>query len=242
MKLIRRVKLLLHESKEKQNKILTHTREMEWAHIYHDSIRGREYLETLSLNVGRWAGNYTFFYLLNRILHDFEPKKILELGLGESTKFVEIVLKHKLKNSQHLVIEHDKNWKKDFLKKNEIHANTQINLCELVEIEYDKKLVKCYKDFEQNLSQKFDLYIIDGPLGSQHYSRFDMVYIGECLNVGDEFIFIIDDYHRKGEQETVSVLKKTLYEKGLDFSFSVYHGNKSVAILTSKKYKFACNF
>ena len=44
-----------------------HTKEIEWAHIYHDSIRGKKPIEELGLNIGRWAGNYSFFYVLNRI-------------------------------------------------------------------------------------------------------------------------------------------------------------------------------
>ena len=32
---------------------LLQTKELEWAHIYHDSIRGKEWLENLPLNVGR---------------------------------------------------------------------------------------------------------------------------------------------------------------------------------------------
>ena len=36
---------------EINNAILFQTKELEWAHIYHDSIRGKEWLEKLPLNV-----------------------------------------------------------------------------------------------------------------------------------------------------------------------------------------------
>jgi hypothetical protein len=38
-----------------------HTKEIEWAHIYHDSIRGKKAIEELELNIVKWAGNYCFF-------------------------------------------------------------------------------------------------------------------------------------------------------------------------------------
>ena len=46
---------------QKQNLLLT--QELEWAHVFHDSIKGKPWLENLSLNIGRWAGSYSFFYI-----------------------------------------------------------------------------------------------------------------------------------------------------------------------------------
>ena len=45
-------------------------KELEWANVYHDSIRGHTAIEQLPLNIGRWAGNYAFFYILNSIIID----------------------------------------------------------------------------------------------------------------------------------------------------------------------------
>ena len=60
-------------------KILDQNEELLWAEIYHDSIRGKGELENLSLNIGRWAGNYSFFYVLHRILDTWKPGRILDL-------------------------------------------------------------------------------------------------------------------------------------------------------------------
>ena len=46
-------------------------KEILWSSIYHDSIRDKEWLNKLSLNVGRWAVGYPFLYILNRVLSDF---------------------------------------------------------------------------------------------------------------------------------------------------------------------------
>ena len=88
-------------------RILHQSLEIEWAHVYHDSIRDKPYLQNLSLNIGRWAGNYAFFYLLNRILFETKPKRILELGLGESSKLISVYIENILVNSEHLIFEHN---------------------------------------------------------------------------------------------------------------------------------------
>ncbi|MEZ0130278.1 hypothetical protein AB9T88_11140, partial [Flavobacterium sp. LBUM151] len=66
--MIRRIKQLIKENKERQNRIIAQNEELLWASVFHDSIRGKKGIEDLSLNIGRWAGNYSFFYVLNRIL------------------------------------------------------------------------------------------------------------------------------------------------------------------------------
>ncbi|GAL81813.1 hypothetical protein JCM19274_372 [Algibacter lectus] len=48
-----------NNGRHQQNNL--HLKELEWANIYHDSIRGKNALQNLPLNIGRWAGNYTFF-------------------------------------------------------------------------------------------------------------------------------------------------------------------------------------
>ena len=93
--MISKIKSLIRENRARQKKILSQTRELEWAHIFHDSIRGKECLQNLPLNIGRWAGNYSLFYLLNRILMDYKPKSILEFGLGESSKFISTYLEYR---------------------------------------------------------------------------------------------------------------------------------------------------
>ncbi len=84
--------------------ILLTNRELLWANNFHDSIRGKKCLQELNLNIGRWAGNYSFFYILNRVLMDYKPIGILDLGLGESSKFISTYLDNFLPNSFHTII------------------------------------------------------------------------------------------------------------------------------------------
>lgn len=117
----------------KQNAILALSRENQWANYYHDSIRGVEFLEKLSLNIGGWAPGYPFFYLLHRVLNDIKPSN-LELGLGESSKFISTYIEHNLTNTQHIIIEQSGEWKDLFLGKFKLSKKSSIDVCKLTQI------------------------------------------------------------------------------------------------------------
>ena len=68
-----------------------------------------------------------------------------------------------------------------------------------------KGQVKVYYSMNQMIHQKFDLYLIDGPYGSNKYSRYDAFKIAENLTRDDNFILLIDDYDREGEKDTVNL-------------------------------------
>ena len=75
---LKNLKMFFYKQKKIQTDIKKQTLELVWAHRYHDSIRGSEFLEKLPLNIGRWAGNYTFFYVLSRTLMEYKPLKLIE--------------------------------------------------------------------------------------------------------------------------------------------------------------------
>ena len=236
--MINKIKQKIKESLKLQQLSYLQLKELEWAHIYHDSIRGKKPLEELSLNIGRWAGNYAFFYILNRILSDYKPKSILELGLGESTKFISTYLDNYLQESKHTVVEHDKDWKSIFLKQFELFNGSEILIFDKV-----KKMIHgCeyfgYDNIESKIQKTYDLYIVDGPFGSEQFSRYDIVSLVNKLTNQDEFIIIIDDYDRKGEKETSDYLVELLRKKKVEIFTKVYVGNKSVSVIATKQYKY----
>ncbi|UOX34021.1 hypothetical protein LXD69_00565 [Flavobacterium sediminilitoris] len=233
-KLIKKIKKLF----VKNNESLLISKEIEWAHYYHDSIRGIDFIEKLNLNVGRWAGNYTFFYLLNRILKEYKPNSIIEFGLGESSKFISKYIENELKETQHLIIEQSLEWKKIFLERFNLSENSKVDICEVTQNNIKGFNVNSYSNIEKYCNQKFDLYIVDGPFGSIKYSRYDIVKMVKNFDVRDEFIIIMDDYDRKGEKETTVDLLELFKEKKIPVHISVYEGKKSVAIISTNKYKY----
>lgn len=226
------------ESVKYQAESLALSRENEWAHIYHDSIRGKAFLQNLGLNVGRWAGNYSFFYILNRILSDYKPKGILDLGLGESSKFISTYLTHYLLDSHHTVIEQDVEWIKAFSERFTLSDRSQIIHCPIVETQIKGYPTFSYQNFEEKVTGEFDLFIVDGPFGSDRFSRFDIVSLVEKFEKGKEFILIVDDSHREGEQDTVLELCSVLSKKRIEYFRGDYSGIKQNTIIATGKYRF----
>lgn len=235
--MFKRIRFLIRENRKLHKNNLLQLKELEWAHVYHDSIRGKDWLEKTPLNIGRWAGNYAFFYVLNRILNDCKPKRILEFGLGESSKFVSAYLENVLTKSKHLIIEQDINWFKSFKDIFQLSMRSRVVICPLIKKNIHNFEVNCFEDLTNHINQKYDLYIVDGPFGSKHYSRYDIVTLAKNFDIIDEFIIVIDDFQREGEQETVKELLSVFKGKGLTIYQGIYTGNKSVCVITTEKYK-----
>lgn len=217
-------------------------KELEWAHIYHDSIRGKKWLQDLPINVGRWAGNYSFFYVLSRILAEYYPKSIIEFGLGESSKMISTYIDNYLKESQHLIIEQSQEWADAFNTNFRLSDNSKIKVFNMLVKQVKGKYTNGYEGIEKLKNEKFDLYIVDGPFGSKNYSRYDIVSLVSTLTSDDEFIIIIDDYQRKGEQQTTEDIDEIFKSKNICIHKKVYEGNKSSIVLATNKYKFAASF
>lgn len=237
--MIKRIIELISENRVNQRKIIELSQELDWANVYHDSIRGKEHFEKLSLNIGRWAGNYSFFYVLNRILNDFKPKLILEMGLGESTKFIMAHIDNVMLETKHLIIEQDENWATIFKKSVNLSSHSIIKICPLQKIEVKGFKTNSYLNLNEIVNSKYDLYVIDGPFGSKNYSRYDIVNIAKDFEKGDEFIIIFDDYNRLGEKETVKDLLELLKQKRINIHTESYTGVKSVLIIATDRYRYS---
>lgn len=236
--MIRKLLTGFENFKKQQKQIQADLKEIEWAHVYHDSIRGKDFIEKLPLNIGRWAGNYTFFYVLNRILSDYKPASILEFGLGESSKFVSTYLKYDLLRSEHLIVEHNGEWAEAFQQNFNLSDRSKIALCPLAENQVNGFVSKGYLNIQGVVKKNYDLYIVDGPFGSEKYSRYDIVELVKKFNKDDQFIIMFDDYQRKGEKETVKEIENVLDDLKIKYYSKAYKGNKHVMVLVTEKYKY----
>ena len=236
--MIKKIKQLIQENRIEHKKTRTLLQEQAWANVYHDSIRGYDYLEKLPLNIGRWAGGYAFFYVLNRILHDYKPKSILEFGLGESSKFISTCIAHYLQGSIYHIIEQDQNWLETFHDHYKLHPNTRVSVCPLVLKTIKGFESKCYKDFSKVVSKPYELYVIDGPYGSERYSRYDVIEAISHLTAVNDFIILFDDCDRIGEQDTLSDVLAYFKNKEIKVHHALYQGQKNLAVVGSSKYPF----
>jgi hypothetical protein len=237
--MIKKIKRLIEENRSYHRATLRKLNELEWANVYHDSIRGKKWIENLPLNIGRWAGNYPFFYFLHRILEETQPESILEFGLGESSKMINAYIDNSQSVSEYLVIEHSKDWKNQFLEKNKSNDVFDIKICELEVKKFNTEIYKSYKNLSEVIKdKKFDFYLFDGPFGSKHYSRFDLIMCFNTTIKTDKFIILLDDTHRKGEIETLDVLKSNFDDKNIEYFSRSFSGVKTFTLIVSPDYKY----
>lgn len=224
------------------------SREILWANIFQDTVKGSEWLVNQAFSPGRAAIGYPTLYALYRILDEYQPRSILEMGLGQSTKMIGSYIKWKVglgEEVKHYVVEHDKSWIAFFNHKNEVSKGTEIVQLDLVKPilpteNGEETYINMYQGFgERFQNKKFDMIFIDGPFGSPIYSRVDIIdLLPECLN--ESWIIMLDDAERDGEQNTLQMITNVLKENSIEYVMNYYSGEKATAILTSRDLHFLC--
>lgn len=220
-----------------------HASESVWSAIFNNTITHSGWLQNKSFPPGRWAVGYAVLYVMFRILNEMRPKCILELGLGQSTRMIGQYANF-FKNIEHVVIEHDKKWIDFFLRDFQLSPSTSLINLDWGETSYkDVEHVRIYEGLSSQVQgKKFELIVIDGPLGGdmKSYSRIDtLLMLPDCL--AEDFIILLDDYNRPQEQHTLSEMERILTEHNIAYTRGTYSGDKDLVILTSSSLSFMCS-
>lgn len=227
----------LSELAELQQENKRNIDEVVWASVFNSAITGSKWLRDQSFNPGRWAAGYPMLYILYRIYNDIKPESILEFGLGESTK-----LAYQYQVSQPGVkldiVEQDENWLNFFSNSTyDVRPNTV--LLPLTRRMVNGFEVKVYNNLLDSLpTPSYNLVVVDGPWGSERFSRYQLVELVEQNRLASNFVILLDDYNRLGEQDTAQELRKLLRKKGIEFEEGIYSGAKQTLILCSPNYSF----
>lgn len=215
-----------------------------WAQTFNNAISGSEWLLDKSFTPGRWAAGYQFLYALYRVLNEFRPKSILELGLGQTTKLITQYVDSR-DDVSHIVAEHDSSWVEFYKNTGRFSEKTELMKMEMITdgVYKDDNAVCAYRDFKSRFEgKKFDLISVDAPFGgsAKIYSRTDILSIlPDCLE--ERFIIFVDDSNRKGEKNTVAEICSCLKNSGIEFSTGEYKGKKNTYIIASKGLSFFCS-
>ena len=211
-----------------------------WSAVFHDTVCNSNWLLNKKFSPGRWAVGYQYLYVLYRTLEAIHPHNILELGLGQSTQMITQYAEYS-QECQHFVVEHDSSWIKFYENTNDVLKSStiiQLDLCKK-QVREDNDVIG-YAGFKETFSgQKFDLISIDAPFGTPCYiyARTDILeLLPDCLK--KDFVILLDDYNRKGEQNMIKLLKEKLEDKQIEYCEGIYSGNKDTFVITSLKYKF----
>ena len=134
--------------------------------------------------------------------------------------------------------EHDEEWISFF--KGIVKDQYPVNIykTDLQETVYNGHKTLSYKNnCEELLSSKFDFIFVDGPFGSEHYSRPQILHLIPYV-LDKTFCVMIDDEGRKGEQETISDMERILNDNRIDYYKRVYCSMKNHIVICSKDLRF----
>ena len=222
---------------ERQERLIAIQQETLKANLFHDTICDSEWLKNKGFSPGGWAVDYGLMYTLYRVLNDMKPMNVIEFGLGQSSKLL-----HQYgsfySEAKVLTCEHNSDWV-DFFKA-EVNERYELNIkmLELQNRNYNGFETLVYNGVDEVCNgQKYNLIVVDGPYGSKHYSRSQLIDVAQN-NLADHFCIIMDDYERIGEQDTITEVKRILNSKEIQYSVTVYAASKQHCLLCSKDLEF----
>ena len=221
------------ESQNLQNRM---AQESLAAITFSNAIQNSEWLKYKSFYPGRWAVEYTFLLTLFRIFEHHNFTNLLEFGLGQTSRMVHQYAA--FYNVPAITVEHDDEWI-NFTRKDTHNAYPiNVKILPLEMIDYKGFSTRTYQGIKTSFeNQKFDFILVDGPFGSEHYSRSQIIQLAEN-NLAESFCIIIDDCNRIGEQETVAEVKKILKKNGIKYAINKYYGLSDYVVICSENLKF----
>ena len=220
-----------------------HASEAVWAQIFNNTISESLWLKDKTFSPGRWAVGYPYLYVMYRVLNETRPKRILELGLGQSTRMI-AQYAAAFQDVEHIVVEHDPEWVEFFCNDFPLPKNTKVVMLEREMVPYkDAEAVRVFKGFKETFQgQKFDFISVDAPLGGdmKQYARIDVLnLIPDGLS--DHFVIMVDDCNRIGETNTVKEIQQCLADYQIGHQTGWYQGEKISVLICPVRMGFLCS-
>lgn len=167
------------------------------------------------------AASYGLMYLLFRVFNEHEINSVVEFGSGQTTLLIDRI---KNAGTNHTCYEHSSDW----------HAliAPRLSRCDyrlrpLEEATIENRQVQWYSDVE---THDFDLLLVDGPPGTDRYSRFGCVELIRS-HTSKDFLIIMDDVQRRGEQDTVANILEVLRSAGVAFRVNQLHARTTQTVI-----------
>ena len=237
----------LKDTFRSENKInINLNKELLYANVFNDTIRESDWLIKKDFSLINGAANYSLAYSLYRILDDARPKSILELGLGQTTKITSQYA-NRFDDVELTVMEANGDWIDVFSEKLNITDNINITHMDLEVFEHGGENNLRFKDVPDVVGdKKFDLIVIDGPdgriteNGETRMLKYSRSNIWQLIpdNLADDFIILMDDYERVGEENTINHAEELLKDNDIEYlTYSCFGTSKQYAVFTDK-FKF----
>lgn len=144
-----------------------------------------------------WSAKDNFLYEITNSIVNENKRNILELGSGVSTKLMNLF------DVRLLSVEENVEYF------NNLNVSSEYIFLPYKKVKYKNMSSRIYDGLEEYLKgKKFNLIIVDGPLGYDvKISRIDLLHIVKN-NITEDTVILLDDYHRSQEQKLIKELSK----------------------------------
>lgn len=217
-----------------------HASEAVWGHIFNNAVSESMWLRDKAFAPGRWAVGYPYLYVMYRVLNEARPKRILELGLGQSTRMI-AQYAAAFDDVEHIVVEHDQEWIDFFSRDFQLSERSRIVRLEREMVPYkEAEAVRVFQGFREVFQgERFDFISIDAPLGAdmKQYARIDVLgLMPNCL--AEDFVIMVDDTERSGETNTLMEMETCLKEAQIAYRRGRYSGKKDCIVICAEQVGF----
>ena len=174
------------------------------------------------------AANYSLLYLLASLIRETRPKRILELGCGQSTILISRLC-DKFEIEAFVSLDADPDWTSRIAM---LAPNANIRALPLTQRRF---LGRTFMGFDPSSlkGSKFDFMLVDGPFGQGVVlSRFTAVEIA-AAHLDEEFIVVFDDAERFGERRTIRKFEAMLGARNQKVLRSTTRSHKWQVVLAS---------
>lgn len=235
--------------------VLPWVRDLHAAEIFHDRIKDSPWFVRTRLAPGNWAVDYGFLNTLYNVLSAMKPRRLLEFGLGQSSKLVHQYAAYY--HAEAVTCEHDADWISFFFQsESDASEGTRVSpdKSEVVDdsLGYPMKIRRLPLEtitihgietttygglVAEFANLKFDFILVDAPVGVERFSRPQIISLAEA-NLADRFCILMDDTQRPGEQETIAEVQEVLRRRGVPFVSVTRSYTKSHTLICSQSLRF----
>ncbi|MFA6263012.1 MAG: hypothetical protein WCW33_00120 [Candidatus Babeliales bacterium] len=213
-------------------------KELKMAAVFANSIINVEWLKNKNFSPSGSAASFSFLYILFRALNDCNPRSILEIGIGQTTKMTSQYIAYKNNEAHLILVEHNPVWFNIFKEQIAPSNNIEILMLPLKKTLYKDSETNVYDNLATSVgATKFDLLIVDGGEGRGKYTRTSVLDLIPH-NLEKSFIIIFDDYNYGGVRRTIQDVRTKLDEANIKYGFSIYKGEKQQYVIFSQDLDF----
>lgn len=177
------------------------------------------------------AANHSLLYLILRIAREFRPRSVLDIGAGQSSLLWSMLARHGHVGAV-LTLEDDAGWGEAIGSR----IDHPMLVTPLSRRHVEGRIHATYDWFAVSKRGPFDVIVCDGPRGTARHSRGGVVHLLD-RSLPSDFVLVLDDCERPGEQDTVDMVHERLDALGIDYEAGVTRAAKTQVTFAAGRYR-----